>query len=204
MRAEKLAGRILLDTNVLIYATLAADPRHARAGEILALRQRPGIELFVSVQNLAEMNPNLTGPKNQPPDSPELAREKIRSIARLRGLTVLPLTLETLHLALDLCVEGGITRQRSFGSQLAALMIREAIPTILTENVATSSKSKAFHRSIPLPEVNQFISRITSRFRKAVVGKRQRRFIFERDGTRFYILFHSDGSVPSMMWTPWR
>jgi len=88
------------------------------------------------VQNLADMYPKLTGPKNQPPDSPALARQKIRSLSRLRDLTVLPLTLETAHLALDLCVEGGVTRQNYFDRQLAALMIREAIPIILTENAA--------------------------------------------------------------------
>ena len=134
MRVEELAGRALVDTNVLIYATLAADPRHKRAQLVLAQRQRPEVELFSSVQNLAEMYPNLTGPKNQPPDSPELARDKIRSLTRLRGLTVLPLTVETTHLALDLCVEGGVTRQDYFDRQLAALMIREKIAVILTEN----------------------------------------------------------------------
>lgn len=134
MRVEDLTGRVLVDTNVLIYATLAADLRHGRAMEILALRHRPGVEMFVSVQNLAEMYPNLTGPKNQPPDSPALAREKIRSLSRLRGLNVLPLTLEGVHHALDLCVAGCVTRQNYFDHQLAALMIREGIPVILTEN----------------------------------------------------------------------
>lgn len=136
MLVEELTGRALLDTNILIYATLAADPRHEMARLFLAQRQRPEIELFISVQNLAEMYPNLTGPKNKPPDSPELAREKIRSLARLRGLIILPLTVETTHLALDLCVEGGTTRQDYFDRQLAALMIRENIPVILTENTA--------------------------------------------------------------------
>lgn len=134
MSVENLTGRVLVDTNVLIYATLAADPRHRRAQEVLALRNRAGVELFISVQNLAEMYPNLTGPKNQPPDSPALAREKIQALSRLRGLTVLPLTLDGVHRALDLCVEGGITRQRYFDRQLAALMLREDIPVILTEN----------------------------------------------------------------------
>jgi predicted nucleic acid-binding protein len=134
MTVENLTGRALVDTNVLIYATLAADPRHQRAQEILALRNRAGVELFISVQNLAEMYPNLTGPKNQPPDSPALAREKIQAISRLRGLTVLPLTLDSVHRALDLCAAGGITRQKYFDQQLSALMLREDIPVILTEN----------------------------------------------------------------------
>lgn len=76
MTVENLTGRVLVDTKVLIYATLAGDPRHLRAKEVLAMRRRAGVEIFVSVQNLAEMNPNLTGPKNQAPDSPALAREK--------------------------------------------------------------------------------------------------------------------------------
>jgi predicted nucleic acid-binding protein len=136
MRVEALSGRVLLDTNVLIYATLAADPRHKQSRAILDQRRRSDVELFVSVQNLAEMYPNLTGPKNQPPDSPELARDKIRSLARLRGLTVLPITWEVARDALELCVAGGVTRQRYFDRQLAAIMLLEDIPTILTENVS--------------------------------------------------------------------
>lgn len=139
-RIRSLTGRVLVDTNVLIYATLAADPRHARAREVLDQRSRTDVEMFISVQNLAEMYPNLTGPKNQPPDSPPLARDKIRSVARLRGLTVLPLTLDaTLH-ALDLCAEACVTRQAYFDAQLAALMLREGIPVIVTENVADFAK----------------------------------------------------------------
>lgn len=134
MSVSDLTGRVLVDTNVLIYATLAADSRHRQAKEVLALRHRAGTDLFVSVQNLAEMYPNLTGPKNKPPDSPAVARDKIQCISRLRGLTVLPLTAESVHLALDLCVAGGVTRQHYFDRQLAALMLREEIPTIATEN----------------------------------------------------------------------
>lgn len=135
MRAEELRGRIFLDTNVLIYATLRADPRHEKAQQILARRHHPEVELIISVQNLAEMYSNLTGPKNQPPDSPATAREKVLSLSRLRGLTVLPLTPVSVELALDLCVLGSITRQSYFDCQIAAMMRQEDIPTILTENV---------------------------------------------------------------------
>jgi predicted nucleic acid-binding protein len=139
MRFEVLTGRLLIDTNVLIYATLKSDPRYQRAREVLELRHRPEVDLFVSVQNLAEMYPNLTGPKNQPPDSPTLAREKIRSLSRLRGLTVLPLTPESVLGALDLCVVGNVIRQGYFDRQIAALMIREGIPVIVTENAGDFS-----------------------------------------------------------------
>ncbi len=85
------------------------------------------------------MYPTLNGPKNQPPDSPALAREKIRPLACLRGLNVLPLALESVHQALDLCVTGNATRQNYFDRQLAALMLREGIPVIVTENTTDSS-----------------------------------------------------------------
>lgn len=139
-RVRSLTGRVLIDTNVLIYATLAADPRHDRAREVLDQRLRADVEMFVSVQNLAEMYPNLTGPKNRPTDSPELAREKIRSIARLRALKVLPLTWDIAFCALDLCIAAGIKRQAYFDAQLAAVMKREGIPHIVTENVADFGK----------------------------------------------------------------
>jgi hypothetical protein len=57
-------------------------------------------------------------------------------------LTVLPRTLETTHLALDLCVTGGVTRQGYFDRKLAALMIRENIPVMITENVAHTRKRR--------------------------------------------------------------
>ncbi len=139
MRVNDLTGRALVDTNVLIYATLTADPRHERAKAVLALRQRKGVELFISVQSLAEMYPNLTGPKNQPPDTPTVARDKIRALSRLRGLTVLPLTVGTVQSALEMCVKCGVTRQSYFDSQLAATMLGENISVIFTENTKNFS-----------------------------------------------------------------
>lgn len=126
--------KIFIDTNVLIYATLERDPRFQKAFDILTGRGEYGDRLFVSVQNLAEMYPNLTGPKMEIPDSPVVAREKILSIAGLPYLTVLPVTLEIQREALALCEEYGIRMQRYFDMQIAATMVCNEIDTILTEN----------------------------------------------------------------------
>lgn len=150
MSVERLRGRILLDTNVLIYATLDADPRFERAREVLSLRSAASVEVFVSVQNLAEMYPNLTGPKNSRPDSPELARLKIQSIAGLDSISVLPLNLPIARRALELCEHYSITRQRYSDMQLAATMIEERIDTIVTEN------AKDFDRIEGISVVNPF------------------------------------------------
>jgi predicted nucleic acid-binding protein len=125
-------GRVLIDTNVLIYATLEDDPRFARSRQLL-LFSGDG-ERFVSVQNLAEMYPNLTGPKMEHPDPPSVARAKIQSIASLPTLQVLPLTGDVQAVALELCEKYGITRQRYFDAQLAATMVAHGIRTLLTEN----------------------------------------------------------------------
>ncbi|TVP79845.1 MAG: PIN domain-containing protein [Puniceicoccaceae bacterium] len=130
-----LRGRILVDTNVLIYATLRGDVRYEKANEVIELRHRKDVELCLSVQNLAEMYPNLTGPRNQPPDSPELARAKIDSIAGLDYLTIFPLSLSITRRALQLCERYSIRRQQYFDMQLAAMMLEEGIGVILTENV---------------------------------------------------------------------
>ena len=125
-------GRVLIDTNVLIYATLENDPRFERSRELLLVQDES--ERFTSVQNLAEMYPNLTGPKMERPDEPAVACAKIRSIASLSNLQVLPLTGDVQSIALELCEKYGITRQRYYDAQLAATMIAHGIPTLVTEN----------------------------------------------------------------------
>lgn len=125
-------GRVLIDTNILIYATLENDPRSARARELLL--SNSGRERFTSVQNLAEMYPNLTGPRMEKPDEPAVARAKILSIASLPSLQVLPLTGDIQTIALELCEKYGIRRQKYYDAQLAATMIVHGIRTLLTEN----------------------------------------------------------------------
>jgi predicted nucleic acid-binding protein len=136
---RRLQRDFLIDTNVLIYATLTSDPRFARAREVLEARLKQPNRAFVSAQNLAEMYPNLTGPRTQPPDSPELAAEKIAAIWRLRGLIVLPVTMHVVDRALTLCRDHHVTRQRYFDMQLVASMQIHGIPTIVTENEADFS-----------------------------------------------------------------
>ena len=151
MNVERLRGRVLVDTNVLIYATLRADGRYERAQEVLGLRNSHAVELCVSVQNLAEMYPNLTGPKNSQPDTPELARRKIESIAGLDALNVLPLSLGISRRALQLCERYSVTRQQYFDMQLVATMLEEGVGTILTEN------SKDFEGIEEISVVNPFL-----------------------------------------------
>jgi predicted nucleic acid-binding protein len=133
---KRLRGGFLIDTNVLIYATLEADQRFAPAREVIEARLKGNNRAFVSAQNLSEMYPNLTGPKTKPPDSPEAARKKIEAIAGLHRLTILPVTREVVERALELCQEYGVSRQRYFDMQLIAAMQIAGINTVVTENTS--------------------------------------------------------------------
>lgn len=134
MRIDELRGRFLIDTNVLIYATLEGDPRYRRAQQVIKKGADNLCEAFISVQHLAEMYPNLTGPKTKPPDSPELARKKISSIGQLHFLEVLPTSYEVVTTALELCCKYELTLQVYFDMQLVATMLVNQIPTLITEN----------------------------------------------------------------------
>lgn len=130
----RLKGSFLIDTNVLIYATLGADPRFAAARKVIDARLKESARAYVSAQNLSEMYANLTGPKTNPSDSPEAAREKIEAIAGLHRLTILPVTREVVARALELCQEHSVTRQRYFDMQLVAAMQIAGVDTVVTEN----------------------------------------------------------------------
>ena len=135
----KIDGRYLLDTNVLIYATLEGDPRAAKARETVEQGSRDECEAFVSVQNLTEMYPNLSGPKTDPPDTAAEAGEKIRRLASLPYVQVLPMTPEIVRKALELAEQHQVRRQKFFDMQLAATLLVHDIPTLVTENTSDFS-----------------------------------------------------------------
>jgi predicted nucleic acid-binding protein len=138
-RSGPSAPPALIDSNVLIYATLRGDPRFDVARELVLGSDGVWGKRFVSVQILAEMYPNLTGPNMEIPDSPEAAAEKVRALCHLPHITVLPVTSAVIERALDLCALHGVRRQRYFDAQLVALMSEYNLQRIYTENVSDFS-----------------------------------------------------------------
>ncbi|TVR67541.1 MAG: PIN domain-containing protein [Spirochaetaceae bacterium] len=124
----------LIDTNVLIYATLRRDHRYGAARDLVLGPDEVWGRRFVSVQNLAEMYPNLTGPKMTVPDEPDQASDKVAALGRLPYVTVLPVTLRTVERTLELCRKYSVRRQRYFDAQLVALMLEHDLRRLYTEN----------------------------------------------------------------------
>ncbi len=131
---KRIEEDVLLDTNVLIYATLKSDHRHPIASSLLTKDNRKSANTYISVQNLAEMYPNITGPKMSVPDSPSVAKEKIVSIINLSYVTILPLSIEVQMKTLELCEKYSVTKQRYFDFQLIATMLVYDIKLLMTEN----------------------------------------------------------------------
>lgn len=144
-----LAGKCLIDTNILIYATYRDDPRFDIATAVISAARKRQFEALVSVQNLAEMYPKLTGSKRKHPDSPALARAKIDSIARLGFVQVLPVDEAVVDLALELCEQHVVRRQDYFDMQLAATMLVHGVRIIVTENTSDFEKVSAIRAVNP-------------------------------------------------------
>ncbi len=129
----------LIDTNVLIYATVRADPRFSVARDVVLGPDETWGSRHVSVQNLAEMYPNLTGPKMDVPDSPDQAADKIRALTRLPHITVVPVSATIVERTIELSRQHAVRRQRYFDAQLVALMLEHDLRRLYTENVSDFS-----------------------------------------------------------------
>ena len=129
---------VLLDTGVLVYATLEGDRRHRVAREVVEGRSRwvAGCRLCVGAQSLGELWASLTGRRVEPPDTPEVARRKIGALAGLAQLTVLAVDVAVVREAVRLCEQHHARRRRYHDMQLVALMRCHGIRRILTESEA--------------------------------------------------------------------
>lgn len=129
-------GAVLLDTSVLLYATLEGDRRHRVARELVEGRAGmvAGCRLCVSAQSLGELWPVLTGRRVEPADTPELARRKVEGLLGLAHVEVLAVDAAVVREALRLCEQHQVRRGRYHDVQLVAVMRCHGIRRLVTEN----------------------------------------------------------------------
>ncbi len=101
----------LLDTSVLVAASLGAHELHAAALPWLARARRGEIELLVAAHSLAEMYAVLTRyplrPKLSPAGVARILKDNVKSLARIVTLTGAEY-LSTMQQAAELDLQGGI------------------------------------------------------------------------------------------------
>lgn len=129
------AESILLDTNILVYASNADAPHHAQAVALRERARRGEFRACISLQNLSEFYAVITDPRRVTnPDSPEIATAKVREYLEARFIRKLWITPPVLRRMIALAEKYGVTRQNVFDTLLVATMIENEVYKIYTAN----------------------------------------------------------------------
>lgn len=145
----KVADRIFIDTNVLIYAHVAESPRHKFALAALKHLYETGVESCISGQVLREFLVTLTRPKvfTNPP-SRQTVVERTRHLAHHfhvveEGQAV---TVKLLELMDGFEIAG----KQVHDANIVATMLVHGITQVLTQNIADFTRFSSLITVMPL------------------------------------------------------
>ncbi|MCM0021307.1 MAG: type II toxin-antitoxin system VapC family toxin [Tagaea sp.] len=126
---------MLVDTNVLVFATQATSPRHASARARLSLALNDERRLFVTPQILREYLSVVTRFSGlERPLSGALAIERVAQFRRLFDL--LPETGRSQEILEDFVARGICSGRLVHDANIAATMLANGVTRILTDNGA--------------------------------------------------------------------
>jgi toxin-antitoxin system PIN domain toxin len=125
-----------LDTNVLVYAHLAALPEHVVVREFLAAQlARRDVTLVITPSVLHEFLHVVTDPRRfDPPVSMREALALTRLYLGRANVVCVPTDAEALAEALVLVERHGLGRKRLADSILAATLVRHGVRDLVTCN----------------------------------------------------------------------
>ena len=127
------AERVFVDTNVLVYATVASAPAHAAARRALAEYRTAGAELWISRQVLREYVAVLTRPQTYARPAPIAAvAADVRSFERQFRVAddTGAVTAQLLQLLEDVSAGG----KQIHDANIVATMLVHNVHTLLTAN----------------------------------------------------------------------
>jgi predicted nucleic acid-binding protein len=129
--------RILLDTNILVYAHDASSQPHIVSADLLTAAISGQFQAVLAEQNLLELYRILTNPvamKNKPLSAAQ-AKELIEN-TYLKGVFQIVCPTEAILLqVLDLAVQKNITSAKIFDLRLAAIALSTQVDILATFNV---------------------------------------------------------------------
>jgi predicted nucleic acid-binding protein len=129
--------RILLDTNILVYAHDASSQPHIVSADLLTAAISGQFQAVLAEQNLLELYRILTNPvamKNKPLSAAQ-AKELIEN-TYLKGVFQIVYPTEAILLqVLDLAVQKNITSAKIFDLRLAAIALSTQVDILATFNV---------------------------------------------------------------------
>jgi uncharacterized protein len=130
-----LSERVMLDTNILVYAYYRKSPHHAAARALLEQALEGTALLCVSPQVLTEFYAVVTHPRRiSEPLSPEVAFDTITKTQALPGMMTLPVPLQIVEIWGELVQRHAVIGQKVYDVQLVATMLGHGITRLYTYN----------------------------------------------------------------------
>jgi uncharacterized protein len=127
----------LVDTNILVYATMSDSPHHAAASALMEQAQSADANLFVASQSLVEFYSVVTNRRRVTlPLSADRAIEAIECMLQLAGLVLLPYPQDVVTRWCELLRQKPVVGAEVFDVQLVATMLAHGIRRLYTLNVA--------------------------------------------------------------------
>lgn len=145
------ADAVFLDTNVLVYATVAESPWHEAASQAIQIRQDAGIELWISRQIIREYLSAMTRPQAFPQPVPvaNLVRETRLLESRFR---IAEDSSDVTARLLDLVEWIPTGGAQIHDANIIATMQTYGVHNLLTHNIADFARFAHLVVVIPLLE----------------------------------------------------
>jgi hypothetical protein len=127
----------LVDTNVLIYSLLQADPHHEASRALIERAQDGAVDLCVTPPVLSEFFSAITNPRQvTTPYSADEALTEIDAFLSIRGLALLPVPPDVVQRWTALVRRTPVIGPAVFDLQIAATMLGNGVRRIYTFNRA--------------------------------------------------------------------
>lgn len=144
---------ILLDTNILVHATTAASPRHAKAKEICRQAWQQELDACVALQNLCEWYAVVTDSgRVSAPISAEEASRELEVYQASDSVKIIVPSVDFLAQLSRLLRHVKCKGAHVFDVLLVATMLEHRVETIYTENVRDFSKFHEIRAVNPFAE----------------------------------------------------
>lgn len=143
------ARSVFVDTNVLVFATVATAPRHAEAKAKLDAERAAGAVMWTSRQVLREYVATVTRPQTYVRPLPPAA---VDAVVRqfLKDFLIAEDGPQVTHHLLTLLAQVACGGKQVHDANIVATMIAYQIPELLTDNVADFTRFAHWITVVPI------------------------------------------------------
>jgi len=150
-RTQYATQKILLDTNVLVYAHNRSSPKHHQASCILIAAAEGSINAHISHQNLLEFYSVMTNPRKVTPSPPiREVQEICIDLWESRKIKKIFAKEKTTIEALSIATASGLTGAQIFDCAIALTARDSHVDYVWTENVSDFKQLDFINAENPL------------------------------------------------------